>query len=54
MSEIQTIIKMKKGGIIQIPEEIVKLYKLQEGDFFILERPKWNQILLKKGKLVEK
>ncbi len=53
MSE-EEIIKIKKGNTIQIPESIVKLYKLQEGDLFIIERPKWNQILLKKGKLVEK
>lgn len=48
------IIQIKKGNIFQIPESIVKLYKIQEGDFFVVEKPKWNHILLKKGKLVEK
>jgi len=50
----EIIIRMKKGNIFAIPDSIVKLYKLEEGDFFILEKPKWNQILLKKGRLVEK
>ncbi len=52
--ETQIIIKLKKGNLIQIPDSIAKLYKLQEGDLFIVERPKWNQVLIKKGKLVEK
>ncbi len=52
--EEQVIIKIKKGNMIQIPDSIVKLYKLNEGDLFIVERPKWNNILLKKARLVEK
>ena len=54
MSEEHIIIQIKKENKIKIPDSIVKDYRLKEGDFFILERPKWNQILLKKGRLVEK
>ncbi len=52
--ESDSIIQVKKGNIIKIPEELIKRYKIKEGDFFIVEQPEFNHILLKKAKLVEK
>jgi len=52
--ESDSIIKVKKNNIIKIPEHLVKSYKIKEGDFFIVEKPEFNHILLKKAKLVEK
>lgn len=48
------LIRVKKDNMIKIPNYFVKLFKIKEGDFFIVEKGKWNQILLKKGNLVEK
>ena len=54
MSEEHLIIRVKKDNKVELPESIVKLYKIKEGDFFIVDRQKWNHILFRKSRLVEK